>query len=140
MEFITRSCRAGLLVIALVACCIIPLGCETTEPGVRTTMLEQYTTLDVGTAPATQAAADVLNDLGLHEVEHSSTNVDGWAKGFMADKSLIKVMISRATDTSSDISVKVGATGDTALGQDIIARVRAKLGLQPPATAPEATK
>ena len=102
----------------------------------RSTGFEQYTSISAGTAAATGAAESVLNDLGLQEVKSSSTNVDGWASGMMADKTPVKVALKRVTEGTSDISVKVGSIGDTSLGKDIIARVRNKLGIQPPTTAP----
>lgn len=122
--------------VTLIAIAALVTACQTTDPGVRSTGFEQYTSIDAGTAAATSAAESVLSDLGLHDVKSSSTNVDGWASGQMADKSPVKVTLKRVSDNVSDISVKVGSIGDTPLGMDIIARVRAKLGIAPPSTAP----
>lgn len=98
-------------------------------------MFNQYTTIEASTVDATKASAEVLKDLGLQNIESSATNVDGWAKGMKADKTPVKVTLTRVGDKVSDISVKIGSFGDAALGKDIIARVRKELGLKPPATA-----
>lgn len=120
--------------IALLVAVVVALAaCMTTEPGVRSSGFEQYTTIERGTSESTKAAEEVLRDLGLQDVAASSTNVDGWASGKMADGTLVKVTLKRVWDNLSDISVKVGSFGDTPLGTDIIARVRNKLGIAPPA-------
>ena len=119
--------------VTLVAFVVIITACQTTEPGVRSTGFEQYTTIERGTAEATKAAEEVLHDLGLQDVTSSSTNIDGWASGKMADGTPVKVTLKRQWDNLSDIYVKVGSVGDTSLGKDIIAKVRSKLGVTPPA-------
>ena len=134
----------GSIIVLAIAAATLPLGCQTTEPGVKSTGLEQYTTIEAGTAKVTDAAAAVLKDLGLHDVEASATNIDGWAKGMMADKTPVLVTLRRVDERISDISVKVGTYGDTDLGKDIIARTRRHLGLVPMSSASttrsEATK
>lgn len=114
--------------------CIALSACQTNAPGVRSTGFAQYTTIGAGTAQATKAAEEVLQELGLQEIQSNSTNVDGWATGQMADKTPVKVSLSRVSEGQSEISVKVGSFGDNALGKDILARVRDKLGLPAPTT------
>jgi hypothetical protein len=127
--------------ITLIAVSAFLAACETTEPGVRSSGFEQFATIDRGTAEATRAAEEVLRDLGLQDVASSSTNVDGWATGKMADGTQVKVTLKRDFDNISGISVRVGSIGDTSLGKDIISRVRSKLGIAspppPPPAAPE---
>jgi uncharacterized protein YbjT (DUF2867 family) len=130
-----RTVRLGLQMVAVVAAALAVVACSTGSPGVKSTQFAQYTTLPAGPADATKAAEAVLKDLGLHEVTSSSTNVDGWAKGMMADKTAVNVSLTRVNDMSSDISVKVGSFGDPALGSDIISRVRKKLGVETPAAS-----
>jgi hypothetical protein len=143
-----RGFSSGLIRMMVVIGAGLGLGlalsaCKTTEPGVKSTRFAQYTTIGVGTADGTKAAAEVLEDLGLQNIESSSTNVDGWAKGFMADKTQVTVNFERISENMSDISVKVGSFGDPSLGEEIIAKVRKKLGIEPPApptTSPAATQ
>jgi hypothetical protein len=145
-----RSFSSGLIMIRMMVVIGAGLGlglalsaCKTTEPGVKSTRFAQYTTIEAGTADATKAAAGVLEDLGLQNIESSSTNVDGWAKGFMADKTQVNVTLERVSENVSEISVKVGSFGDPSLGEEIIAKVRKKLGIEPPrpaTTGPAATQ
>lgn len=131
-----RLIRLGLVIVAAAGMGFCISACETTQPGVKSSQFKQYTTIEAGTAEATKAAEGVLKDLGLHDVTSSSTNVDGWAKGFMADKTPVNVSLERVGEKTSDISVHVGSFGDPSLGSDIIGRVRKSLGLAPPTTAP----
>jgi len=134
--------RLGLAAFVFAAVSLALSACQTTSPGVKSSHLVQWTSMAAGTADTTKAAEAVLNDLGLQEVESSSTNVDGWARGSMADKTLVKVSIARAGEASSDVSVKVGSLGDPDLGADVIARIHEKLGIEPPpaSTPPASTQ
>ena len=115
-------------------------ACKTAQPGVRSTMFTQYTTIEAGTADATRAAQSVLNDLGLTEVESKFTNVDGWARGRTADNTPVKVSLERVDDHASNISVKIGTFGDTDLGRDIIVRIQKELGIETPPLESQAAK
>ena len=138
--FPSRMTQVMVMVLAGFGLALALSACKTSQPGVKSTQFVQYTTIAVGTAEGTKAAAEVLEDLGLQSIESSSTNVDGWAKGFTADKTSVTVSFERISDEVSDISVKVGSFGDQSLGEDIIAKVRKKLGIEPPTTAPAATQ
>lgn len=127
-----RGIRLGLLTV-VTGLSVLASACATSDPGVKNNQFTQYTTMQTGTAEATQAAEAVLNDLGLRDVQSSSTNVDGWAKGALADKTPVHVDLDRKTDTTIGISVRVGDFGNPELGQEIISRVREKLGIPPPA-------
>lgn len=136
-----RMVRLGMVII-VAGLGLVPLACQTTEPGVKSNQFSQYTTMEVGTAKGTDAAKDVLEDLGLKEIQSSSTNLDGWAKGMMADKTIVKVSLDRVgeAENMSEVSVTVGSFGDPTLGKDIIARMRDKLGIKPPPPPAPATK
>jgi hypothetical protein len=124
--------RSALAAVVVAGLSLVPLACQITPSGLKTSMFSQYTTIEAGTASATEAAEAVLEDLGLHEIEARSTNVDGWAKGLLSDKTPVTVTLERLGENLSQISVRVGSFGDTSVGQDIIARVREKLGIEPP--------
>jgi hypothetical protein len=117
-------------------------ACQTTEPGVTSTQFQQSTHMEVGTAKGTQAAEAVLKDLGLKDITSSATNLDGWAKGMMSDKTIVKVGLERVgqAEDVSEVTVTVGSFGDPTLGKDIIRRMRNKLGIQPPSTQPATTQ
>lgn len=104
-------------------------GCASGQPGVRTTGIYQYTTLSANTEEATDAAAEVLEDMELKDVQSRSTSIDGWATAKTADNTEVKVSLSRVNEKVTDVSVRVGSVGDTSLGNEIIARIEKELGI-----------
>lgn len=102
-------------------------ACKTSEPGVKSSYRSQWTTVSGGTADATEAAKDVLEDLQLQKIESKATGLDGYAHGYTADDKKITVDVKKVTDTTSEVSVNVGALGDPTMGKDIIARIQREL-------------
>ena len=115
-----------LVVVALMGVVILA-ACETSQPGVKSTVRSQWATVHAAPPKAAEVAADVLQELQLKNVESKSTAVDGLITGFTADETKISVSIERAGPSSSEVTVTVGAFGDQSLGSDILGRMQNKI-------------
>ncbi len=103
-------------------------GCTSKkDPGVKSNYLTQWANVEGNTKQATDAAKDVLTDLGLKDIDAKSTEVDGKAVGKKADGTKITCEIERITDNTSKVKVSVGSVGDPALGEDIVKKIKDKL-------------
>ena len=123
-----RATRWGVLILA--AGLALPLGvvgCQTGQPGVKSTGVVQYTTMPANLEDSTEVAADVLEEMNLQNVTYDAGTVEGWAKGYMADGKEVEVELSAVGNDVTDVSVQVGTFGDTSLGKEIIARMREEL-------------
>ena len=103
-------------------------GCQTSQPGVKSTYRSQWTTINANTVKTTAVAKDVLQDMKLRNIESKSTAVDGNVQGFTADDTKITVDVKKVTDNTSQVSVYVGAMGDPDMGKDILAQIQHKTG------------
>lgn len=124
MKAIFTHVMCGVLLLGMPATLT---GCQTNQPGVKSTYRSQWTTVDGTTMKATEAAKDVLEDLNLKNIQSTSTAVDGNVTGYTADETKISVDVQRVTDKTSQVSVNVGSMGDPDMGKDIIARIQKKL-------------
>ena len=114
----------GLLAVSLV----VIVGCQTSQPGVKSSYAKQWANVNGDTVAATNAAKNVLEELKLRDIEAKSTGVDGNAHGFKADGTRVSIDVSRVDDKISEVSVSGGSVGDPVLGTDIITRIQKKLG------------
>jgi hypothetical protein len=95
-------------------------GCQSThEKGVKSDLRTQWTDVNADTHATTDAAKSVLMDKGLKDVSGSATNVDGQAKGKMADGTNVNVDVKKKGDNMSQVSVTVGTMGNPKLGAEI---------------------
>ena len=102
-------------------------GCASRNPeGVKSDYMTQWTTVGADTAKTTDAAKSVLKDEGLKEVMANSTNMDGTASGLQADGTKVNVNIKKVSDTTSEVSVNVGALGNPDQGSALASRIKAK--------------
>lgn len=100
------------------------VGCASKhEEGVKSNLLEQWVAVDADTVRTTDAAKSVLTAEGLKDVTASSTMVDGKAQGKKADGTEVNVSVKKK-EVGSEVSVKVGMTGDRALGAEIAKKVK----------------
>jgi len=107
---------------------VVSTGCTSSkDPGVKSNYLSQWGNVEGSTKAATDAAKDVLTDMGLKDVKASSTEVDGSASGKKADGTKVTADITRISDSTSKVKVSVGTVGDPALGEDIVKKIKAKL-------------
>jgi hypothetical protein len=124
----THSIKIALIAVGLVTALGLAAGCKSKhEEGVKSNLRSQWTMVSANTAVTTAAAEAVLNSEGLKDVKSSSTGVDGTATGKKADGTDVKVAIARKTDTTSEVSVTVGAMGDPTLGANIAKKIKEKV-------------
>jgi len=119
-----RHALSGIVVLVGFAICGV--GCASSQEGVKSNYMTQWTQVSANTQAATDAAKSVLESEGLKEVSASSTAVDGTAHGKMADGTKIKVSIKKSGDSKSDVSVTVGSTGDPKLGAELAKKIKTK--------------
>jgi hypothetical protein len=123
-----NTCWGVLILAAGLALPIATTGCQTGQPGVKTTGVVQYTTIAADLETSADAAAEVLEEMNLQNVSAQAGKLEGWAKGYMADGKEVEVELSHAGREATDVSVQVGTFGDTSMGKEIIARIREKVG------------
>ena len=102
-------------------------GCQTPQAGVKSMLGRQYTVVDASVEETTEAAAAVLEELGLQEVTAASTAFDGEVAGFTRDRTRVEVYTAMEDQTKTEVSAMVGALGDAALGTEIISKIQARL-------------
>lgn len=117
---------------AFIACTIVALGsaafigCASKhEEGVTSSYRSQWTMVAADTMATTEAAKAVLSDRGLKDVTGESTKLDGKASAKMADKTEVKVTVTKE-GTGSKVNVTVGMMGDPAVGAEIAKAIKVK--------------
>ena len=102
------------------------VACKSThESGVTSDIRSQWTDVNADTKTTTAAAKSILKADELKQIKAEATEVDGKATAEKADGTKITVLIKKVT-AGSQVSVTVGMLGDSALGADIAARIKAK--------------
>ncbi len=122
-----KSLWSVLALTGALALPLVTIGCQTGQPGVKTTGVVQYTTVPATLEETTKVAAEVLEDMNMQNVSSDAGVSEGWAKGYLADGKEIEVELTSAGKDVTDVSVQVGTFGDTSLGKEIIARIRKEL-------------
>ena len=123
-----KTCWGVLILTAGMALPLATIGCQTGQPGVKSTGVVQYTTIAADMETSADAAADVLEEMNLQNVTAQAGTVEGWVKGYMVDGKEVEVELSHVGREATAVSVQVGTFGDTSLGKEIIARMREKVG------------
>lgn len=95
-------------------------GCSTNQPGTNDTLGSVTTNISGTPDKVTAAAVKACNDLQLTEVVSNSSAVDGSVTARTAHGDEVTIGISQSGDKVSMVSIRVGATGDQALSQQII--------------------
>ena len=111
-------------IVLLIASLALIAGCQSSEKGVKTNYLEQWTDVAANTQTTTEAAKAVFTEDNLRDVEARSTNLDGMATGRKADGTKITASIKKLGDASSQVTVNVGTMGDPKIGADIARRIK----------------
>ena len=117
--------RSALAVVVVASVGLFLAACSSSEKGVKSNYMEQWTTVNANTARTTDAAKAVLEGEGLKEVNGSSTNVDGTASGKMSDGTKVRVSVKKEGE-GSQVSVKVGSMGDPKLGAELARKIKDK--------------
>ncbi|MEO1237942.1 MAG: DUF3568 family protein [Planctomycetota bacterium] len=98
-------------------------GCATDAPGIKSNYVQQWTTVGGNVEAATAAAAEVLEEYEFKNVESQTTRVDGRATANKADGEEITVDVRRVDDDASEVTVRVGTTGDGDLGIELVQKI-----------------
>lgn len=103
------------------------VGCASKhEEGVKSNLLTQWIDVNADTVRTADAAKAVLEAEGLQNVTGSSTKLDGKVHGKLSDGTDVNVTIAKKKDVGSEVSVKVGMTGDRAMGAELAKKIKAK--------------
>ena len=111
------------------------VGCQSSQPEVKSSYRSQWTTVNASTAKTTDAAKAVLEEDKLQDIKATSTKLDGAASGKKADGTKISIAIQKQGE-SSEVSVNVGTMGDPRVGADIARRIKDRAENNAPTTAP----
>jgi hypothetical protein len=117
---------AMFTVPALALAMLVGVGCQSSrEPGVKTNKIQQYTTVAADVESTIRAAQQVFQEDKLMNVgEAMITRADGNVTAKKADGTEVYAKAARVTDTSSELTVRVGKLGDNKLGSEYAARIK----------------
>ena len=116
--------HANFLIAVAAILTAAAVGCQSGHE-IQSDSMSQWTYVAATPAATAHAAKAVLNDMGLGNVQASSSEIDGSASGVYADGRVIHVNIMK-NDAGSRLEVAVGAGGDRSLGTMIVERIRDK--------------
>lgn len=102
-------------------------ACKTSEPGVKNYVGTIRGVVAAKPDRVTAAARETLDELKLHSLFSESTRIDGKVMARTARDKKVEIDITRATDTSSNVSIRVGDLGDQELSLQILDRIREKV-------------
>lgn len=119
--------RPAALTLCFVFAAVLTAGCATEAPGIKSNYVQQWTTVDGDVEAVTEAAAGVLENYEFKNVESQTTRVDGRATASKADGEEITVDVRRVDDDSSEVTVRVGTTGDGELGIELVQEIAEEL-------------
>lgn len=125
-----RSAFAVLLLATLpfaASGCIVAAAAAGGAAGYAWYRGEFQTTVDASPQRAATAAERGLRDLDIKEVKSSATEIDGKVTGRTALDKEVVITIKRQTESTSSLSIRVGAFGDEALSQKIYEKIKARL-------------
>ena len=108
---------------------IILAGCATDEPGASNTLGFYTTNIDARPDKVTTAAYKACEDLKLSNINSGSggSTVDGEVTANTAQGTSVTIDIKEAGDNVSKVTIHVGATGDDAVSQQLVDRIKAHL-------------
>ena len=99
-------------------------GCETSRAGVKDTAGRYSTMVNAAPDKATAAAKQAVEDLKLADITSTATKVDGKVTARTAGNDQVNIEIEQAGDNVSEVSVRVGVTGDESLSMQILDRIK----------------
>ena len=115
---------AGVAVLCLV---ILLAGCKVADTsGIRSTIRQQWMTVNTDVAKATASAEAVLKEMRLIDVTSRVTAVDGEVTAIKADGTRVAVHIAKK-DLGCEVSVVIGTLGEPDLGTDILRKIKGKV-------------
>ena len=102
-------------------------ACQTASPGVKNVAGTYSVMLDGTPDKVTKAAQKAAEDLKLANINATSTKVDGKVTATTAQNTDVMINIEQAGDNVSRVSVRVGASGDGDISQQLIDRTKSNL-------------
>jgi hypothetical protein len=108
---------------------IIQSGCSTDQPGTTDTLGSYTTNVDSSPDKVTTAAYKACEDLKLSNINSGSggSKVDGEVTATTAQGENVTIDIKQNGDNVSKVTIRVGATGDNAVSEQLIDRIKAHL-------------
>lgn len=128
MTSLLRRTTFALILPSVLAVGTVGLtGCKTDAPGIKSNYVQQWTIVDGDVEAASETAESVLEDYDFKEVDATMDKVSGVVTAMMADGSKVTVDVRKATQETSEVTVRIGTAGDNALGKEIATKIRKKL-------------
>ena len=123
--------KAVAIILAVFGLCafMIQAGCATDQPGTTNTLGFYNTNVDSSPDKVTTAAYKACEDLKLSNINSGSggSKVDGEVTATTAQGDNVTIDIKQAGDNVSKVTIRVGATGDDAVSQQLVDRIKAHL-------------
>jgi len=123
--------KASAFIVAIFGLCafLIQAGCSTDQPGATNTLGFYTTNVDARPDKVTTAAYKACEDLKLSNINSGSggSTVDGEVTATTAQGTSVTIDIKQAGDNVSKVTIRVGATGDDAVSQQLVDRIKAHL-------------
>jgi hypothetical protein len=123
--------KAATIIMALFGLDVfmIHAGCATDEPGASNTL--GFYTKNINARPdkVTTAAYKACEDLKLSNIHSGSggSTVDGEVTANTAQGTNVTIDIKQAGDKLSKVTIRVGATGDNAVSEQLVDRIKSHL-------------
>jgi hypothetical protein len=102
-------------------------GCSTDEPGATDTLGTYTVNVDASPDKVTDAANKACQDLKLSNINANGSKVDGKVTGLTAQGQDVSIDIKQSGEDVSQVSIRVGATGDQAISKQLVDRIKAHL-------------
>ena len=125
--------RTRITIVGIALAAGVLEACSASGSGPRSEVGAAYVmgSLD-GSMPATpqeivEATKDVLEDSDIHVLSSGATSVDGTVVGRTDLDRKIEITVKRVDDKESQVSIRVGASGDKGVSQDLFDRIKARV-------------
>ena len=123
--------KAATIIMALFGLDVfmIQAGCATDEPGASNTLGFYITNINARPDKVTTAAYKACEDLKLSNINSGSggSKVDGEVTATTAQGDNVTIDIKQAGDKLSKVTIRVGATGDNAVSEQLVDRIKSHL-------------
>lgn len=102
-------------------------ACSTDQPGATTTLGTYTVNVDAAPDKVTDAANKACQDLKLSNINANGSTVDGKVTAQTAQGQDVSIDIKQSGDKVSQVSIRVGATGDEAISKQLVDRIKSHL-------------
>ena len=124
-----KSAAFIIAIFGAMAVILIQSGCSSDQPGATNTLGFYSTNVDASPDKVTTAAYKACEDLKLSNINSGSggSKVDGEVTANTAQGENVTIDIKQAGDNVSKVTIHVGATGDDAVSQQLVDRIKSHL-------------